>query len=209
MSKVSHLAKRVFDVFAATTAIMLLLPLLIFLTLLIRIRIGTPVLFRQNRVGLNGRIFQMLKFRTMTDGRDAAGQLLPDDQRMTPLGQLLRSNSLDELPELINVIRGEMSLVGPRPLLVQYLDLYTPEQMRRHAVRPGVTGYAQINGRNLVDWNTRFKMDVWYVDNQSLLLDCKIIFATATKVLKREGVSPLNTVTMPEFQGSSRTHVAE
>jgi sugar transferase EpsL len=158
-------------------------------------------LFRQLRPGLNGKAFEIYKFRTMTDCRDESGQMLPDDQRITNLGQLLRSTSLDELPELFNVFKGEMSIVGPRPLLPQYLDLYTPEQARRHAVRPGLTGWAQVNGRNAISWEEKLRLDVWYVDHQSFKLDLKIIIKTLKMVIKREGINQAGHVTMSEFQG--------
>jgi len=160
------------------------------------------VIFTQERPGLHGRIFKMYKFRTMRDLRDAGGNLLPDEQRLTKLGRFLRSTSLDELPELFNVLKGEMSLVGPRPLLVAYLDRYTPEQARRHEVLPGITGWAQVNGRNAISWEEKFKLDVWYVDHQSFWLDLKILFMTLAKVFKREGISAEGSATAPEFMGS-------
>lgn len=168
----------------------------------VRMKLGSPIVFRQKRPGLNGSIFTMAKFRTMTDERSANGELLPDSQRMTRFGQFLRSTSIDELPELWNVIKGEMSLVGPRPLLVEYLNFYTTEQARRHDVRPGITGWAQVNGRNSLSWEEKFKLDVWYVDNQSFWLDIKILWLTVKKVLVREGVSAAGDVTMPRFKGS-------
>ena len=168
---------------------------------MIRCKLGTPVLFRQQRPGLGGRPFWLLKFRTMTEARDAAGNLLPDAQRLTGFGRFLRATSLDELPELLNVLKGDMSLVGPRPLLMQYLDRYTPEQARRHEVRPGITGWAQVNGRNAITWEEKFKLDVWYVDNWSLWLDIKIIFMTVWKIFKREGISQPGQATMEEFRG--------
>ena len=176
---------------------------LIALAAAIRWKLGSPVLFRQQRPGLSGRPFWLLKFRTMTDARDAGGVLLPDAQRLTAFGRFLRGSSLDELPELINVLKGEMSLVGPRPLLMQYLDRYTPEQARRHEVRPGITGWAQVNGRNAITWEEKFKLDVWYVDNWSLWLDIKIIAMTIWKILKREGISQPGQATMEEFKGNS------
>lgn len=195
--------KRIFDFLAATSALLLLgLPLLL-LMWLIRRKIGRPVFFRQIRPGLNGRPFEMVKFRTMTDERDADGNLLPDAQRLTKFGKFLRSTSLDELPELWNVLKGDMSLVGPRPLLMEYLPLYTKEQARRHEVRPGITGWAQVNGRNAISWEEKFKLDVWYVDNRSLWLDIKILWLTAKKVLVREGISARGEATMSKFQGSS------
>jgi sugar transferase EpsL len=171
----------------------------------VRVKLGTPVLFCQVRPGLYGTPFLLLKFRTMTDERDSAGNLLPDDVRLTSTGRLLRALSLDELPQLINVLRGEMSLVGPRPLLMQYLDRYTPTQARRMDVRPGITGWAQVNGRNAVSWEERFEMDVWYVEHRSLWLDLRILLLTLLKVVRREGVSAAGHATMPEFRGSTTT----
>ena len=167
--------------------------------ILVRMKIGSPVLFKQVRPGLHGRPFTIYKFRTMTDERDKDGNLLPDGERLTRLGKFLRKASIDELPELFNVIKGEMSTVGPRPLLMQYLDRYTPEQARRHEVKPGITGWAQVNGRNAISWEDKFKLDVWYVDNQSLWLDIKIILMTLVKVFKREGISANGEATMQEF----------
>jgi sugar transferase EpsL len=193
--------KRVFDLSFSISFLFLLLPLFALISYAIRISIGKPILFRQLRPGLNGKAFEIYKFRTMTDCRDESGQMLPDDQRITNLGQLLRSTSLDELPELFNVFKGEMSIVGPRPLLPQYLDLYTPEQARRHAVRPGLTGWAQVNGRNAISWEEKLRLDVWYVDHQSFKLDLKIIIKTLKMVIKREGINQAGHVTMSEFQG--------
>ena len=195
------LIKRPFDFLVALFALLVLYPVLIFLAIMVRVRLGSPILFKQKRPGLYGQPFMMMKFRTMTDGRDKNGNLLPDDQRMTAFGEFLRSTSLDELPELINVLRGDMSLVGPRPLLMQYLDRYTPEQARRHEVRPGITGWAQINGRNAVSWEDRLKMDIWYVDHLSSFLDFRILFMTVFKVVKREGISQDGQATMTEFMG--------
>jgi len=195
--------KRAFDVAAAAVGLVVLSPVLAGVALAVRLRLGAPVLFRQERPGLHGRPFTMLKFRTMTDARDAAGRLLPDAERLTPLGRLLRSTSLDELPELWNVLRGDMSLVGPRPLLVRYLDRYTPEQARRHEVRPGLTGWAQVNGRNALTWEEKFALDVWYVDHASLALDLKILLLTLRRVLAREGISAAGEATMPEFTGTA------
>ena len=183
-------------------ALILISPLLITLALLVRAKLGSPIFFRQQRPGLRGRPFNILKFRTMTDDRDAQGHLLPDAQRLTPFGRWLRSTSLDELPELINIARGDMSIVGPRPLLMRYLPLYTPEQSRRHLVKPGLTGWAQINGRNAISWEERFRLDTWYVDHWSLWLDLKIILLTVIKVVRREGISEQNQATMSEFTGS-------
>ena len=192
-------AKRAFDIGAALGGLLLAWPILLLLALVVRVGLGTPVLFRQLRPGLHGKPFKLLKFRTMTDGRDAAGAPLPDDQRMTPLGCLLRRSSLDELPELINVLKGDMSLVGPRPLLMEYLPHYTPEQARRHEVRPGLTGWAAIHGRNATTWPERLEQDVWYVDHRSMALDCWILLRTVAKVVKQEGISPEGQVTMSRF----------
>lgn len=194
--------KRVLDITVSLAALIVLSPVLLLTALLVARNLGRPVLFRQVRPGLHGRPFTILKFRTMRDATDTSGRSLPDAERLTDFGRRLRSTSLDELPELINVLRGEMSLVGPRPLIMEYLDRYTPEQARRHEVRPGITGWAQVNGRNAVDWNERFAMDVWYVDNQSLWLDLRILWLTVRTVLAREGVSAQGHATMPEFTGS-------
>lgn len=187
---------------AAGLGLLSLLPFMLMLTALIRLRLGRPVFFSQQRPGLHGRPFNMLKFRTMTDERDGKGNLLPDDQRLTKLGRFLRSTSLDELPELFNVLKGEMSLVGPRPLLMEYLPLYNTEQARRHEVPPGITGWAQVNGRNAIDWEEKFKLDVWYVDNRSFRLDLKILWLTFGKVFKREGISQEGETTMMKFTGN-------
>jgi lipopolysaccharide/colanic/teichoic acid biosynthesis glycosyltransferase len=195
--------KRLFDILAGAIGLICLIPVLAFVSLQVRRKIGSPVLFRQMRPGLHGRSFMMYKFRTMTDERDADSNLLPDEQRLTSFGNFLRNTSLDELPELFNVLKGEMSLVGPRPLLMEYLPLYSPEQARRHEVRPGITGWAQVNGRNSLNWDEKFKLDVWYVDNQSLWLDLEIIFLTIKKVLARDGISAEGEATMPRFSGSS------
>jgi lipopolysaccharide/colanic/teichoic acid biosynthesis glycosyltransferase len=190
------------DIMFSALALILLSPLLIPLALLVRAKLGSPIFFRQQRPGLGGRPFNILKFRTMTDDRDAQGNLFPDAQRLTPFGRWLRSTSLDELPELINIARGDMSIVGPRPLLMRYLPLYTPEQSRRHLVKPGLTGWAQINGRNAISWEEKFRLDTWYVDHWSLWLDLKIILLTVIKVVRREGISEQNQATMSEFTGS-------
>jgi lipopolysaccharide/colanic/teichoic acid biosynthesis glycosyltransferase len=194
--------KRLFDVAVAFFAVLVLaLPLLI-LGWLIRIKLGSPVLFTQVRPGLQGKPFRMVKFRTMTDVCDIGGELLPDEQRLTPFGCFLRSTSLDELPELWNVLRGEMSIVGPRPLLIEYMPLYSPEQSRRHEVRPGITGWAQVNGRNSISWDEKFALDVWYVDNRSLWLDMKIIWLTIRKVVKRVGIDDAGGVGQEKFKGN-------
>ena len=194
--------KRLIDFIGAFIGLVILSPLLILIALLVRVNLGTPVLFRQVRPGLHGRPFILYKFRTMRDLRDAEGRLLADEMRLTRLGRFLRSTSLDELPELFNVLKGEMSLVGPRPLLMEYLERYTPEQARRHEVKPGITGWVQVNGRNALTWEEKFKLDVWYVDNWNLGLDLQILALTLIKVLKREGISAGGHATMPEFRGT-------
>lgn len=195
--------KRLFDFLIALCAILTLLPVIVIVAVLIRFKLGSPILFTQDRPGLHGKIFKMMKFRSMLDGKDKQGNLLPDDERMTSFGTFLRSTSLDELPGLFNVLKGDMSLVGPRPLLVQYLPLYSTEQARRHNVRPGITGWAQVNGRNAISWDEKFKFDVWYVDNQSFLLDMKILLLTVKKVFVREGISADGHVTIEPFKGSN------
>lgn len=201
-SSAARALKRAFDVGAAAAGLLILSPLLLAVTGAELWFHGWPPIFKQPRPGLNGRVFWIYKFRTMTDERDAGGALLPDGRRLTPFGCWLRASSLDELPELINVLRGEMSLVGPRPLLVKYLDLYSPRQARRHEVRPGITGWAQVNGRNESSWEDKFERDVWYVDNWSLGLDLRILARTAIAVIKREGISAAGEATMPEFRGN-------
>ncbi len=201
-SRTPPLSKRIFDVVVSLFLLIFLAPLLVLIALLVWIIHGSPVLFRQQRPGYQGKPFFCYKFRTMKDLRDQNGQLLPDEQRLTRLGKILRSTSLDELPELINVLRGEMSLVGPRPLLMQYLDRYTPEQARRHEVLPGITGWAQVNGRNALSWEEKFRLDVWYVDHWSFWLDLKILALTVIKVLRREGISQEGHATAAEFMGS-------
>jgi len=196
------MVKRFLDVFVSVFCLVVFLPIIAAVALKLRRTMGSPVLFRQTRPGLNGKPFEMIKFRTMKDAVDAQGNPLPDSERLTPFGQFLRSSSLDELPELWNVLKGDMSLVGPRPLLMEYLPLYTPEQYRRHEVRPGVTGWAQINGRNALSWEEKFRLDVWYVDNRSLWLDIKILFLTVKKVVVRDGISADGEATMPKFTGS-------
>lgn len=194
--------KRLLDFIAALLGLIALALPLLLLIALIRRKLGSPVFFRQTRPGLHGQPFEMVKFRTMTDACGPDGALLPDAERLTPFGRFLRSTSLDELPELWNVLKGDMSLVGPRPLLMEYLPLYSPEQARRHAVRPGVTGWAQVNGRNAISWEEKFALDTWYVDHQSLLLDMKILWLTVKKVLVREGISAAGEATMGKFTGS-------
>ena len=193
--------KRLFDVVASACALLLLaLPLLVVIWM-VRRKLGSPVFFAQVRPGMHGKPFKMVKFRSMTSERGTDGELLPDAERLTPFGRFLRSTSLDELPELWNVLKGDMSLVGPRPLLMEYLPLYSPEQARRHEVRPGITGWAQVNGRNAISWEDKFKLDVWYVDHCSLWLDIKILWLTVKKVLVREGISAAGEATMPRFTG--------
>ncbi len=193
--------KRIFDLLAASFGLLVLALPLLALAWQVRRKLGSPVLFAQVRPGLHGKPFRMVKFRTMTDARDASGALLPDAQRLTLFGRFLRASSLDELPELWNVLRGEMSLVGPRPLLMEYLPLYSPEQARRHDVRPGITGWAQVNGRNAISWADKFALDVWYVDHRSLWLDVRILWLTVRKVLVRDGISAAGEATMPRFEG--------
>jgi sugar transferase EpsL len=195
------MVKRLFDIAVATLVLALTAPLALCIALLVRWRLGSPVLLRQMRPGLHGRPFTLYKFRSMTDERDASGNLLPDERRLTRFGRFLRASSLDELPELWNVIRGEMSLVGPRPLLMEYLPLYTPEQARRHEVRPGITGWAQVNGRNAISWKENFALDVWYVDNRGFRLDMKILALTLWKVIRREGISQQGHATREKFDG--------
>ena len=196
--------KRAMDLVGALAALVLLSPIVVVLCILVRSKLGSPVFFRQVRPGVEGRPFKMVKFRTMTDERGPDGALLPDDQRLTALGAWLRSTSLDELPELFNVLKGDMSLVGPRPLLMDYLSLYNDRQARRHEVHPGITGWAQMNGRNALSWEEKFELDVWYVDNHSLGLDIKIMFRTVLQVLKRDGNSHGEDANMPRFKGSNR-----
>ncbi|CEA06310.1 sugar transferase [Pseudomonas saudimassiliensis] len=198
--------KRGFDFIVSLIGLVVLAPVIVVVAVLIHRKLGSPVFFRQTRPGLNGKPFAMVKFRTMRDATDKHGNPLPDDQRMTPFGSFLRATSLDELPELWNVLKGDMSLVGPRPLLMEYLPLYSPEQYRRHEVRPGVTGWAQINGRNSLSWDEKFKLDVWYVDNRSLWLDIKILFLTVKKVLIRDGISAEGEATMTRFEGDGNKY---
>lgn len=194
--------KRSLDILGASAGLLLLSPIILVVALLIRIKFGSPVFFRQVRPGLGGHGFRMMKFRTMTDVRNAEGELLPDEQRLTPFGRWLRATSIDELPELWNVFLGDMSLVGPRPLLMEYLPLYSAEQARRHEVRPGLTGWAQINGRNALSWPEKFALDIWYVDNRSLILDLRILMTTIVRVIQREGISADGQATMAVFRGN-------
>ncbi|SUU07361.1 sugar transferase [Acinetobacter haemolyticus] len=194
--------KRLLDIIIASIALILLSPLYAFVAYKVKKNLGSPVLFRQVRPGLHGKPFEMIKFRTMTDERDAQGNLLPNEQRLPKFGKMLRATSLDEMPELWNVIKGDMSIVGPRPLLMDYLPLYNEEQAKRHNVRPGMTGYAQVNGRNSISWEEKFKLDTWYVENQSIWLDFKIMFQTVKKVLVKEGINQSEEVTMTRFTGN-------
>ncbi|MBM1142730.1 sugar transferase [Alcanivorax sp. ZXX171] len=195
--------KFIMDRVGAFLLLLLLAPVMVFISILVLLKHGKPICFRQLRPGIDGKPFAMLKFRTMTSERDRHGVLLADEYRLTPFGRLLRSTSLDELPELFNVLKGDMSLVGPRPLLMEYLPLYSERQARRHEVRPGITGWAQINGRNALSWEEKFELDVWYVENRTLWLDIKILFLTVLKVIKRDGISHGGEATMPRFTGSS------
>lgn len=194
--------KRIFDIAASAAALIILSPVLLVVMLMVRTKLGSPIFFTQVRPGLHGKPFKMVKFRTMTNERDENGELLPNEQRMTRFGNLLRSTSLDELPELWNVLKGDMSLVGPRPLLMEYLPLYNKEQARRHNVRPGITGWGQINGRNAISWEEKFQHDTWYVDNQNFFLDIKILFLTVFKVFARSDINAGEDITMPKFTGT-------
>lgn len=196
--------QRLLDLILASLGVIVAGPAFLIVALLVRRKVGTPIFFRQQRLGKDGRPFSVIKFRTMTDARDGDGTMLPDDQRMTPFGDFLRRSSLDELPELLNVLRGEMSLVGPRPLFIHYADRYTPEQMRRHEVRPGLTGWAQVNGRNAIAWEEKFAYDVWYVEHQSLLFDLKIICLTVGRVMRRSGINEAGHATMSEYMGAAQ-----
>lgn len=194
--------KRLFDILCALIGLISFSPIILLTAMFVRIKLGSPVFFKQLRPGLHAKPFYVIKFRTMTDQTDSEGRLLPDEVRLTPFGKILRRLSLDELPQLFNVVKGDLSLVGPRPLLMEYLPLYSPEQARRHEVRPGITGWAQVNGRNAINWEEKFKLDVWYVDNQSLLLDLKILWMTIIKVFKREGISHEGQATMEKYRGA-------
>jgi len=193
--------KRVLDIAVSAIAIVVLSPMILLLILAVRIFLGSPILFRQLRPGRDGKPFEMMKFRTMLELRGENGELLPDSDRLSPFGRWLRSTSLDEIPEIWNILRGDMSLVGPRPLLMAYLPLYSAKQARRHEVRPGLTGWAQINGRNALQWSEKFELDVWYVDNQSFMLDMKILILTVLRVIKKDGISAAGEATMPAFTG--------
>lgn len=196
-----NVVKRLIDIVCSGLGLIIISPILLIVAILIRIKLGSPIFFTQDRVGKDGRIFKMIKFRTMLDATDKWGELLPDEDRLTPFGKMIRSTSIDELPELINVFKGDMSLVGPRPLLVEYKELYSPEQFRRHEVRPGITGLAQVNGRNGIKWKERFELDVEYVENFNLFMDIKILFMTVFKVLKKDGINQDGHVTMEKFNG--------
>ena len=201
--KFQNVVKRTIDIVCSGLGLIVLSPILLITAILIRIKLGSPIFFTQDRVGKDGKIFKMIKFRTMLDAVDKWGEPLPDEERMTPFGKFLRSTSIDELPELINVFKGDMSLVGPRPLLVEYIKLYSKEQFRRHEVRPGITGWAQVNGRNTLRWAEKFKLDIYYVDNFNIFFDIKILFMTLIKVIKREGISQEGSVTMEKFNGNN------
>ncbi len=196
-------SKRLFDLVFSLFLVILLLPLFSLLSVVVYVNLGSPILFRQQRPGLHGNPFTFFKFRTMDDKTEENGQLLPDDARLTGLGSFLRRTSLDELPQFFNVIKGEMSLIGPRPLLMEYLELYTDEQMRRHDVKPGITGWAQVNGRNAISWEEKFRLDLWYVDNHFFLLDCRIILLTLVKIMKRDGINQEGSATMEKYKGLS------
>lgn len=201
--KLQHVVKRIIDIVCSGFGLIILSPILLIIAILIRIKLGSPIFFIQDRVGKDGKVFKMIKFRTMLDAVDKWGDPLPDKERMTPFGQLLRSTSIDELPELINVFKGDMSLVGPRPLLVEYIPNYSKEQWRRHEVKPGITGWAQVNGRNCITWARKFELDIWYVDNASIFTDIKILFMTIVKVLKRDDINQSEEVTMEWFNGNN------
>ncbi len=194
--------KRLFDILLSLSVLLCLAPVMVITALLIAVKLGRPVIFKQKRPGIRGEVFEMYKFRSMTEEKDDNGELLSDDQRLPRFGKLLRSSSLDELPELLNILKGDMSLVGPRPLLVEYLPLYDNEQAKRHNVKPGITGWAQVNGRNAISWEEKFKLDVWYVENRSFLLDIKILFLTVLKVFKRDGISQGGQATAEKFRGT-------
>ena len=196
--------KRIFDLIVTIPVFLVFLPVVTITALLVRIKLGSPVLFKQSRPGLHGKSFYVYKFRTMTDETDSTGQLLSDHLRLTPFGKFLRKYSLDELPQLWNVLKGDISLVGPRPLLVDYLPLYSQEQARRHEVKPGITGWAQVNGRNTISWEDKFRLDIWYVDHYSFMLDLKILWLTLLKVVKTEGINSADHATMPMFQGAAK-----
>ena len=203
MMKLQQLFKRIIDIICSLTGIIILSPIFLIVSILVYTKLGSPIFFTQERVGKDGKIFKMIKFRTMLDSTNKFGELLKDEERLTPFGKKLRSTSLDELPELINVLKGEMSLVGPRPLLVEYIPLYSKHQFRRHEVNPGITGWAQVNGRNSIDWETKFDLDVEYVDNFNLFMDIKILLLTVLKVIKKDGINQDGNSTMEKFTGSN------
>ena len=203
MMKLQQLFKRIIDIICSLIGLIILSPIFLIVSILVYTKLGSPIFFTQERVGKDGKIFKMIKFRTMLDSTNKFGELLNDEERLTPFGKKLRSTSLDELPELINVLKGEMSLVGPRPLLVEYIPLYSKHQFRRHEVNPGITGWAQVNGRNSIDWETKFDLDVEYVDNFNLLMDIKILLLTVLKVIKKDGINQDGNSTMEKFTGSN------
>lgn len=203
MMKLQQLFKRIIDIICSLIGLIILSPVFLIVSILVYTKLGSPIFFTQERVGKDGKIFKMIKFRTMLDSTNKFGELLNDEERLTPFGKKLRSTSLDELPELINVLKGEMSLVGPRPLLVEYIPLYSKHQFRRHEVNPGITGWAQVNGRNSIDWETKFDLDVEYVDNFNLFMDIKILFLTVLKVIKKDGINQEGNATMEKFTGSN------
>ncbi|MGD0552233.1 MAG: sugar transferase [Sedimentisphaerales bacterium] len=204
-----HFIKRLFDIISSIAGLIVISPLLVVLAMLVRLKLGSPILFRQQRPGLGGKAFVIYKFHTMTDQRDTSGNLLPDEQRLPVFGRFLRSTSFDELPELFNVLKGDMSIVGPRPLMMKYLGRYSPQQARRHEVKPGITGWAQINGRNAISWEDKFKLDVWYVDNWTFWLDMKIILKSVWMVIAREGITQQGRATMDEFMGTPQNDTVE
>ena len=201
--KLQRLFKRIIDIIGSLAGLIILSPVFLIVSILVYIKLGSPIFFTQERVGKDGKIFKMIKFRTMLDSTNKFGELLDDEERLTPFGKKLRSTSLDELPELINVLKGDMSLVGPRPLLVEYIPLYSKHQFRRHEVNPGITGWAQVNGRNSIDWETKFDLDVEYVDKFNLIMDIKILFLTVLKVIKRDGINQEGNATMEKFTGTN------
>ena len=201
--KLQRLFKRIIDIIGSLAGLIILSPVFLVVSVLVYSKLGSPIFFTQERVGKDGKIFKMLKFRTMLDSTNKFGELLDDEERLTPFGKKLRSTSLDELPELINVLKGDMSLVGPRPLLVEYIPLYSKHQFRRHEVNPGITGWAQVNGRNSIDWETKFDLDVEYVDKFNLIMDIKILFLTVLKVIKRDGINQEGNATMEKFTGTN------
>ncbi|MGB7581132.1 MAG: sugar transferase [Sedimentisphaerales bacterium] len=204
-----HFIKRLFDIISSIAGLIVISPLLVVLAVLVRLKLGSPILFRQQRPGFGGKAFVIYKFHTMTDQRDTSGNLLPDEQRLPAFGRFLRSTSFDELPELFNVLKGDMSIVGPRPLMMKYLDRYSPQQARRHEVKPGITGWAQINGRNAISWEDKFKLDVWYVDNWTFWLDIKIILKSIWMVIAKEGITQQGRATMDEFMGTPQNDTVE